>query len=48
MSIAVDYQLAPQSPSTYLGQRVPQRQAYRLLELAHFRDHLGVVLNGQA
>jgi len=35
----------PVSGGLPLGQRAPQRQAYRLLELARFRDHLGVVLN---
>ncbi len=30
-----------------LGQRAPQRQAYRLVELARFRDELGVPLNLQ-
>ncbi len=28
-----------------LGQRAPQRQAYRLMELRRWRDHLGVPLN---
>ncbi len=28
-----------------LGQRAPQRQAYRLVELARWRDHLGLPLN---
>ena len=28
-----------------LGQRAPQRQAYRLTELARWRDHMGVPLN---
>lgn len=30
-----------------LGKRSPQRQAYRLVELARFRDHLGLPLNVQ-
>ena len=30
-----------------LGKRAPQRQAYRLIELARFRDHVGVPLNVQ-
>jgi 2-hydroxychromene-2-carboxylate isomerase len=30
-----------------LGKRAPQRQAYRLVELARFRDHLGLPLNLQ-
>lgn len=30
-----------------LGKRAPQRQAYRLVELARFRDHLGLPLNVQ-
>ena len=35
----------PVSGGLPLGQRAPQRQAYRLLELARFRDHLGLPLN---
>jgi carboxymethylenebutenolidase len=30
-----------------LGKRAPQRQAYRLVELARFSDHLGLPLNVQ-
>lgn len=30
-----------------LGKRAPQRQAYRLVELRRFRDHLGLPLNLQ-
>ena len=30
-----------------LAKRAPQRQAYRLVELARFRDHVGVPLNVQ-
>ena len=35
----------PVSGGLPLGQRAPQRQAYRLVELARFRDHLGLPLN---
>jgi len=35
----------PVSGGLPLGQRAPQRQAYRLLELARFRDALGLPLN---
>ena len=35
----------PVSGGLPLGQRAPQRQAYRLLELARFRDHLGLPMN---
>ena len=35
----------PVSGGLPLGQRAPQRQAYRLVELARFRDHLGSPLN---
>lgn len=37
----------PVSGGLPLGQRAPQRLAYRLTELARFRDHLGVPLNLQ-
>ncbi len=37
----------PVSGGLPLGQRAPQRQAYRLAELARYRDHLGVPLNVQ-
>jgi carboxymethylenebutenolidase len=35
----------PASGGLPLGQRPAQRQAYRLVELARFRDHLGLTLN---
>ena len=35
----------PVSGGLPLGQRPPQRQAYRLVELARWRDHLGMPLN---
>ena len=35
----------PASGGLPLGQRPPQRQAYRLVELARWRDHLGMPLN---
>ena len=35
----------PVSGGLPLGQRAPQRQAYRLVDLARFRDSLGVPLN---
>jgi 2-hydroxychromene-2-carboxylate isomerase len=35
----------PVSGGLPLGQRAPQRQAYRLVELRRFADHLGVPLN---
>ena len=35
----------PVSGGLPLGQRAPQRQAYRLVELARWRDHLGLPLN---
>ena len=42
----VDYGVIfPQSGGLPLGKRAPQRQAYRLSELARWRDHLGVALN---
>ena len=37
----------PQSGGLPLGKRAPQRQAYRLSELARWRDYLGVPLNLQ-
>ena len=37
----------PVSGGLPLGQRAPQRLAYRLTELARFRDHLGLPLNVQ-
>lgn len=42
----VDYGVIfPQSGGLPLAKRAPQRQAYRLVELARFRDHLGLPLN---
>ena len=42
----VDYGVIfPQSGGLPLGKRAPQRQAYRLSELARWRDFLGVPLN---
>jgi 2-hydroxychromene-2-carboxylate isomerase len=44
----VDYGVIfPQSGGLPLGRRAPQRQAYRLTELARWRDFLGVPLNLQ-
>lgn len=37
----------PVSGGLPLAQRAPQRQAYRLVELARFRDHLGLPMNLQ-
>ncbi len=37
----------PLSGGLPLGKRAPQRQSYRLAELARWRDHLGVALNVQ-
>ncbi len=45
---AVDYGVIfPVSGGLPLGKRAPQRQAYRLMELARWRDHLGLPLNIQ-
>jgi 2-hydroxychromene-2-carboxylate isomerase len=42
----VDFgKIFPVSGGLPLKQRAPQRQAYRLVELRRFRDHLGVPLN---
>jgi 2-hydroxychromene-2-carboxylate isomerase len=42
----VDYgRIFPVSGGLPLKQRAPQRQAYRLAELARWRDHLGVPIN---
>jgi 2-hydroxychromene-2-carboxylate isomerase len=42
----VDYGVIfPQSGGLPLAKRAPQRQAYRLVELARWREHLGVPLN---
>ena len=38
----------PVSGGLPLGKRAPQRQAYRLVELQRFADHLGVPINLQA
>ena len=44
----VDYGVIfPQSGGLPLAKRAPQRQSYRLVELARWRDHLGVPLNVQ-
>lgn len=44
----VDFgQVFPQSGGLPLAKRAPQRQAYRLVELRRWRDHLGVPLNLQ-
>lgn len=44
----VDYgRIFPVSGGLPLPKRAPQRQAYRLVELARWRDHLGVPLNVQ-
>jgi 2-hydroxychromene-2-carboxylate isomerase len=40
-------QVFPVSGGLPLGQRAPQRQAYRLVDLARFRDHLRMPLNLQ-
>ena len=37
----------PVSGGLPLGKRAPQRQAYRLVELARFRDHLNIPMNIQ-
>jgi len=39
--------LFPVSGGLPLAKRAPQRQAYRLFELARWRDHLGVPINFQ-
>ena len=44
----VDYGVIfPQSGGLPLGKRAPQRQAYRLVELARWKKSLGVPLNAQ-
>jgi 2-hydroxychromene-2-carboxylate isomerase len=44
----VDYgKIFPVSGGLPLSKRAPQRQAYRLVELARWRDHLGVPLTAQ-
>ncbi len=46
--LPVDYgQIFPASGGLPLPKRAPQRQAYRLVELARFSQHLGVPLNLQ-
>ena len=46
--LPVDFgKVFPVSGGLPLPQRAPQRQAYRLVELARFRDHLGLPLNLQ-
>lgn len=45
MPVDLGGKIFPVSGGLPLGQRAPQRQAYRLLELARFRDHLGLALN---
>lgn len=40
-------QVFPVSGGLPLPKRAPQRQAYRLVELARWRDHLGIALNVQ-
>ena len=44
----VDYGVIfPQSGGLPLGKRAPQRLAYRLMELARWKEHLGVPLNSK-
>lgn len=44
--LPVDYgRIFPLSGGLPLGQRAPQRQAYRLVELRRFAEHLGVALH---
>jgi len=44
--LPVDFgKIFPVSGGLPLGQRAPQRQAYRLVELKRFSEHLGVPLN---
>lgn len=44
--LPVDYgRIFPRSGGLPLGQRAPQRQAYRLVELRRFAQHLGMALN---
>ncbi len=46
--LPVDYgQVFPASGGLPLGKRAPQRQAYRLVELARYRDFLGLPMNIQ-
>ncbi len=46
--LPVDYgRVFPVSGGLPLPRRAPQRQAYRLLELKRFSDHLGVAMNVQ-
>ena len=44
--LPIDFgQVFPQSGGLPLAKRAPQRQAYRLVELARWHDHLGLPLN---
>jgi len=46
--LPVDYgRIFPASGGLPLSKRAPQRQAYRLVELQRFADHLGVAMNVQ-
>ena len=46
--LPVDYgRIFPQSGGLPLAERAPQRQAYRLVELKRFAEHLGLALNPQ-
>ncbi|MFM7026507.1 MAG: 2-hydroxychromene-2-carboxylate isomerase [Limnohabitans sp.] len=45
MPVDLGGKVFPISGGLPLGQRAPQRQAYRLLELQRFSDHLGAPLN---
>ena len=46
--LPVDYgRIFPQSGGLPLAKRAPQRQAYRLVELKRFAEHLGLALNPQ-
>ena len=45
MPVDLGGKVFPVSGGLPLGQRAPQRQAYRLVELARFRDHLKLPLN---
>ena len=47
MPVDLGGKIFPVSGGLPLGQRPPQRQAYRLVELARFRDHLQLPLNLQ-
>jgi carboxymethylenebutenolidase len=45
MPVDLGGKIFPVSGGLPLGQRAPQRQAYRLVELARWREHLGLPLN---